>query len=316
MTVQSGSGSGTSSLGLTGSDSSTINNFLSQLQGGSSGGAGKVYMGMTPAKKGKAPKSAPIGGWIQGPPPPAAPGEGGWIQGPGPQAVGGSPAKPRWLSEDDADAEYFTWSQKQRDDFRAKGLLSGMLTQGAGDLEAYSLWQQLVKQASGYGAKGRKVSPLDILSGYVKDNSKGGWVKNGDFEVNPLTGEKRYIGPKFKTTTQTAADLTDPATARAIATSVFQDLLGRDPGQGEIAGYAQALAASEQENPSTTTTTTQYDETTGEAMGSSSVTTGGVTDQGRQLLAEDKIKQGKEYGAVQAATTYENALQAAVNGGG
>lgn len=219
-----------------------------------------------------------------------------------------------WVSATDAANQYFNWTQKQRDDFRAKGLLSGMLTQGAGDLEAYSLWENLVKQSALYGAQGKEVGPLDILTGYVKGNSKGGWVKSGDFEINPATGEKRYVGPKFKTTTQTSTDLTDPATARAIATAVFQDLLGRDPGQGEISAYASALAASERANPSTMTTTTQYDETTGDAVGSSSTTSGGMTAQGRQQLAADAIKQNPEYGAVQAATTYMDALLGAVGG--
>jgi hypothetical protein len=40
-----------------------------------------------------------------------------------------------------------------------------------------------------------------------------------------------------------------------------------------------------------------------------------MTDQGRQLLAEDKIKQDPEYGAVQAATTYMDALESAVGSG-
>lgn len=221
-----------------------------------------------------------------------------------------------WFSLDDATNQYFNWTQKQRDDFRAKGLLSGLLQQGAGDVEAYSLWQKLAQQASLYGAQGKEVGPMDILAGYLKANSNGGqWVKQGDFEINPITGEKRYIGPQFKTTTQTNANLTDPATARAVATQVFQQLLGRDPNPGEIGAYAQALSTSEEQNPSTTTTTTQYDMTTGDAVGSSSVSTGGVTDQGRALLASDAIKKGKEYGATQAVTTYLNALESAVGGG-
>lgn len=223
-----------------------------------------------------------------------------------------------WFSSDDATNAYFNWTQKQRDDFRAKGLLSGLLTQGAGDLEAFNLWQNLVKQSSLYGAQGQEVGPMDILAGYVKGNSSGGWIKDssGQFETNPVTGERRYIGPQFKTTTQVAANLIDPATARAIATQVFQQLLGRDPNPGEISAYAQALSDSEAQNPSTTTTTTQYDTTTGEAIGSSSVNTGGMTDQGRALLASDAIKKGKEYGATQAATTYMNALESAVGGRG
>jgi len=221
---------------------------------------------------------------------------------------------PRWMSTVDAENNYFTWNAKQRQDFIAKGLLSGLLTSGAGDLEGAQLWKNLVDQAANYGAQGQRISPMDILSGYVKGNSSGGWIKDstGQFETNPATGERRYVGPKFKTTTQTNADLTDPATARAIATSVFQSLLGRDPGQGEIGSYAAALAQSEQENPSTTTTTTQYDPTTGEATNSSSVTAGGITDQGRQQLAADEIKKKAEYGATQASTTYLNALESAV----
>jgi len=291
VTIKSGSPTPTTTTtaipGLTGDESSTVQNFLAAAQA-AQGGTGRVWMPVLTS--GAPPASAP----------PSAQ-----------QFRGGS-----WSSEDQADGLYFSWNQKQRDDFRAKGLLSGLLTTGAGDLEAYSLWQSLVKQSSLYGAQGQPVSPLDILSGYVKANSKGGWIKSSDgqWETNPVTGERRYIGPKFKTTTQQSVNLTDPATARAIATKVFQDLLGRDPGQGEIAAYASALSQSEASNPSATTTTTEYDPTTGEPVGSSSVTAGGVTADGQQLLAEDQIKKGKEYGAVQAATTYMNALQNAVGG--
>jgi len=157
------------------------------------------------------------------------------------------------------------------------------------------------------------MSPMDLLAGYVKANSNGGnWVKQGDFEVNPLTGERRYVGPQFKTTTATNTNLTDPATARAIATQLFQQLLGRDPGKGDISSFASALAQSEIQNPSQTTTTTQYDKTTGDATNTSSVNVGGMTDQGRAQLAQDQIKKKPEYANVQAATTYMNALQQAV----
>jgi hypothetical protein len=229
--------------------------------------------------------------------------------------LGNREAEPDWMSPDDAAGIYFTWSQKQRDDFRAKGLLSGLLTQGAGDLEAYSLWQSLVKQSALYGAQDQQVGPLDILSGYVKGNSNGGWIKQGNFEVNPLTGEKRYIGPQFKTTSQQQVDLTDPATARAVATKIFQDLLGRDPNSGEISAYANALSQSEASNPSTAVTTTQYDMATGEATNTNTVTSGGLSADAQAQIAQDQIRGKKEYGATQAATTYMNALTGAVGGG-
>lgn len=225
---------------------------------------------------------------------------------------GASSAK--WLTTDDATNEYFNWTQKKRDDFRAKGLLSGQLTQGAGDLEAFQLWSGLVKQAALYGAQDQQVGPMDILTGYVKSNSSAGWIKSGDFETNPLTGEKRYIGPASKTTTQTQVDLTDPATARAIAVKQFQDLMGRDPGQGEIEAYANALSQSEIQNPGMATTTTQYD-SQGNAADSSTVTSGGMTADAQAQLAADQVKSKKEYGATQAATTYMNALTSAVGNG-
>jgi hypothetical protein len=287
MTIKSGASSPTPTTSANGSaQSSTLQDFKASLAAGQGGSdAGRVWTpGPAPeALRAKAPQT--------------------------PQQFGGT-----WSTIDEATNQYFNWTQKQRDDFRAKGLLSGLLTQGAGDMETYSLWSTLVKQSALYGAQDKPVTPLDILSGYVKNNSNGGWVKQGDFEVNPATGERRYIGPKFKTTTQTQTNLTDPATARAIATKVFQDLLGRDPGQGEIAAYANALSQSEQQNPSTTTTTTQYDPTTGEATDSSSISEGGVTADGQALLASDAIKKKKEYGATQAATTYQNALEQAVYG--
>jgi hypothetical protein len=301
--------SGTS--GLSAEDMQALKQFSQQFQAsGGASGTGRVFMGMNSLKKPKAGQMAPLGGWIQGPPPPMPGAQPDWE--PGPRSA----PTPKWMTTDQATNQYFNWTQKQRDDFRAKGLLSGLLTQGAGDMEAYGLWSSLVKQSALYGAQGKQVSPMDILSGYVKANSSGGWIKDGDFEVNPVTGERRYVGPRFKTTTQTNTNFTDPATARAIATTMFQQLLGRDPGKGEIGQYASALAASERDNPSTTTTTTEYDPTTGEPIGSNSTTTGGLTDEGRSLLASDEIKDKAEYGATQAATTYMQALQQAVGSGG
>lgn len=220
-----------------------------------------------------------------------------------------------WWSVTDAEAAYYNWTDKQRADFRAKALVAGLLKTGDGDIEAGGLWKNLVDQAANYGSQGKAVSPTDLLAGYVKANSGGTpWVKQGNFEINSITGEKRYIGPQFRTTTATNINLTDPATARAVATSMFQQLLGRDPGQNEIQAYASALAQSEIQDPSKSTTTTQYDMTTGDPTNTSSVSTGGMTDAGRQQLAMDEIKKKPEYATTQAATTYANALEAAVKG--
>lgn len=221
----------------------------------------------------------------------------------------------QWMSVDDATNAYYSWTQKQRDDFRAKALVGGLLKFGDGDVEASTLWGKLVVQSGNYGAQNIPMSPMDLLAGYVKQNSSGGqWIKQGNFEVNALTGEKRYIGPQFKTTTASNINLTDPATAKALATQVFQQLLGRDPNAGDLSAYANALNQAEVQNPAQQTTTTQYDMTTGDQTNTSSVTTGGLTDQGRQQLAEDEIKKKPEYATNQAATTYMNAFEQAVYG--
>jgi len=280
------------SLGLTPEQMKALQGIIGS-SGSTSGGTGQVFMGLFNGLKGKDTRNL------------SERAQANLL------ARGGTP---NWMSEQDAENTYFNWTQKQRDDFRAKGLLSGLLTQGAGDLEAFNLWQNLVKQASLYGAQNQRVGPLDILSGYVKSNSNGGWIKQGNFEVNPATGERRYIGPKFTTATQSQVDMTDPATAKAVAVQAFQSLLGRDPGQGEIAAYAAALSQSEAQNPSQATVVSEHDPVTGDVVGTSSVSTGGMTDQGRLQLAEDEIKGKKEYGATQAATTYMGALMNAVKG--
>jgi hypothetical protein len=223
---------------------------------------------------------------------------------------------PTWVTSDEADAAYFNWTDKQRADFKAKAMVGGLLKFGDGEIEASKLWHNLVLQSAAYGTQDKAVTPMDILSGYVKandPNSPGAWVTQGNFQVNQVTGERRYIGPQFRTTTDQRIDLTDPATARAIAVKLFQDLMGRDPGRGEVGTFANALAQAEEQNPTQQSTTTQFD-SNGEAVNTQTFSQGGMTAEGRAQIASDQIKGKKEYGAVQAATTYSNALENAVYG--
>lgn len=230
---------------------------------------------------------------------------------------------PQFVSQKQAEEAFNNWDQKAREDFIAKGLIAGKLKFGDGAMEARDLWKTLVKESANYGSSGIPVSPYEILGSYVsaagggKSSTGGkgdGWTRQGDFEVNLMTGEKRYTGPQFETTTQSRIDLTDPATARAIATKIYQDLMGRNPGKGEIATFANALSQSEQSNPTQETTTTQYDMATGKPTSSNTVSRGGMSSDAKAMLAQDQVKGTKEYGAVQAATTYANALENAVYG--
>lgn len=230
--------------------------------------------------------------------------------------TGGGRLSDRWMSKEQALGEFFQWSDKKQNDFIAQGVVGGQLQLGSGPLEGVKLWAQLVDMAELYGKVGKKVSPLDLLRRYVKaaGGAGGTWVKQGDFQVNTVTGERRYVGPRFKTTTNTQVDLTDPDTARAIATSLFQDMVGRDPRAGELKGFASALHAAEEASPVVQTTTTEFDTVTGEPVGADTVSEGGLTAEGRALIGQNRIKKDPEYGAYQAATTYQGALEQLVYG--
>jgi hypothetical protein len=225
---------------------------------------------------------------------------------------------PIWVTKQEAVEDFNKWTDKQRRDFLSMGVVGGLLKLGDGVMEARKLWGNLVDEAATDGKAGRKTMPWDVLASYVREagGTGGRWVKQGDFEVNTVTGERRYIGPRFKTQADTRTDLTDPDTARAIATKLFQDMMGRDPGRGELGAFATALHQAEESNPVTQVTTTEYNMKTGEAIGSKTNSSGGMTAEGRGLIGESQIKRDPEYGAFQAATTYQNVLENLVNGAG
>ncbi|TXS35064.1 hypothetical protein [Streptomyces sp. t39] len=228
------------------------------------------------------------------------------------------PKRSVWLTEDEAISRFFGWRQKDQQDFLAKGIVSGLLKLGDGPMEASKLWTKLVKEAASYGKAGKKVHPFDILASYV--SAAGGtresqWQSMGAFEVNVATGEKRYVGPGTylgdgkAQQIDTRTDLTDPDTARAIATKLFQDLMGRDPGAGELGAFASALHTAESSAPVVNTTTTTYNMETGQPVSQDTQSSGGMTAEGRALIGENQIKKSKEYGVTQAATTYQNAFE-------
>jgi hypothetical protein len=226
-----------------------------------------------------------------------------------------------WLSPEEATQDYYTWSSKQQKDFVSQGILTGLLKLGDGPMEGAGLWKKLVKEAANYGASGKKVKPFDLMASYVQaSGGANAWTSAGVWQINTQTGERKYVGPGTyvgdgrASQTDTRVDLTDPDTARATATSLFQNLMGRDPGQGELAAFASALHSAEQSRPVVSTTTTQYDMETGQPIGSDTTQSGGMTADGKAYIGEQQVKKSKEYGAFQAATTFQNALENLVFG--
>ncbi|MFF3363591.1 hypothetical protein [Streptomyces misionensis] len=228
-----------------------------------------------------------------------------------------------WLSKGDAEQAFYTWDAKKQSDFLSQAIVGGLLKLGDGPLEAGKLWKKLVDEAALYGAANKKVSPMDLMSSYVKAAGGGNaWTSAGVWQINTVTGERKYAGPGTylgsgkAQQVDTRVDLTDPDTAKAVATKLFQDLMGRDPGAGELTTFATALHSAEQANPVVQTTTTQYDMDTGQPVSSSTSSSGGVDASGQQYIGEQQVKGKKEYGAYQAATTYQNALDSLVFGSG
>jgi hypothetical protein len=289
MTVQAGNGSG-------GGDYQALQQLLA-AGGGLGAGTGKVYMGKTYAGSGGSPHG-------------------------GSGSVAPDRGTDLWTSTQEAEQDYYTWNQKKQNDFISAGILSGLLKLGDGPMEGGSLWKKLVDEAAKYGAAGQKVTPFDIMASYVKaSGGANAWKSAGVWQINTVTGERKYVGPGTylgggkAQQVDTRVDLTDPDTAKAVATKLFQDMMGRDPGAGELAGFANALHSAEENNPVVQTTTTQYDMDTGQPVSSSTQSSGGVSAEGQQYIGEQQIKSKKEYGAFQAATTYQNAFDALVFGG-
>ena len=228
-----------------------------------------------------------------------------------------------WLSEQEAMNDFYGWSTKKRSDFLAQLVVAGLVPAGSGALEAEDSWQKLVKASARYGATGKQVSPYDLLSGYVKaagGTGKDAWRQVGAFEVNTATGERRYAGPGVylgngrAVQRDTRTDLTDPDTAKSIATKLFQDLMGRDPQAGELSAFASALNAAEASSPITQSTTTTYDMSTGQALTQDTTSTGGLDAAGKAYVGEQQIKKKKEYGVNQAVTTYQGAFENLIYG--
>lgn len=239
------------------------------------------------------------------------------------------PIPPDYTSKRDAYDFINNLSGKQLADMQAKMIFGGLISENDGFIEMQARWKKLVDASMGLTRAGQKISPMDILDSYLGKGPLGGKGGLGSltsgasvwqtqyrggrkFLVNSQTGEVKYEGPRFETQYNKSIDLTDPTTAKAIATSVFQQLMHRDPGKGELAGYGDALRTAEQQSPQVTQTTIEYDMNTGEPIGQSSKTTGGFGSEAKGYLAEQRVKKTKEYASVQAATTYANAIEAAI----
>lgn len=274
-------------------------------QGGGLGGA-QVYMGMAPMPAPGVNRDSVLTGSY---------------------GVNQMPKQAVMASRSDAYQFINTLSGKGLADLQAKMQIAGLIQDNDGFLEMQAKWKRLVDASLGLTKAGRKVSPMDILDSYLGKGPLGGKGGMGSLQANPWqvqyrggrkflvnaqTGEVKYEGPRFQTTYDKTIDLTDPVTAKAIATSVFQQMMHRDPGNGELGSWGDALRTAEQNSPVVTQQTTEYDMNTGEPLGTTENRSGGLSADAKTYMAQQRVKKTKEYASTQAATTYMGALEDAI----
>jgi hypothetical protein len=211
-----------------------------------------------------------------------------------------------------------TWDAKELKSFINKGIvykIPGFSTD-MGMPEAVDAWQKLMMSAQQFSQSGTDWSPYDVMESYNKAPGAFGTIKSpdGDWLLDARTGDRiKYIGPRSKTTTEKRIDLSSAEDVRALTTQMLTELLGRAPSPEEMSKYRTAMGSFEQAHPSVATTTTTINEK-GEAVGSNTTTSGGVTQEGRAQLISEQAKQGPEYGKFQGATTYFNAMMQMLGG--
>lgn len=181
--------------------------------------------------------------------------------------------------------------------------------------EVGKVWDDLLQTAIGLSkATGRQWSPWDVLESYNRKPGSLGTSRQGDWLIDNATGERvKYVGPKTKTTTGRAVDLSSPEEVQALAQQALTQMIGRAPTDKELAQFKASLNAFERENPEITTTTETYNDM-GEVVATDVQRSGGASEAALSGLIQEDVKDTKEYGKYQGGTTFFNALLQMVGG--
>lgn len=179
---------------------------------------------------------------------------------------------------------------------------AGVLEEDYTRLDLEKAWENLVGLASDwYLANPDSIlTPEDMIDLYGGPNGRG------------LAGGAKSK-PSVRTVVDKQVDLSSADDARAMLERMLYEHLGRRPTGREADDFQAALNEAQRKNPATVTTTTNYD-AEGYKTGSSATRSGGF-DAG--AFAESYAREGdneKEYAQYQAATTYFDALMAAIKG--
>lgn len=199
----------------------------------------------------------------------------------------------------DVQGEFYRWTDAQRNEWADYLTKLGLLEPGERDWSTLrDLWNDVASETARFTAAGKKLTPWQVAALVAGGDNPGG----AGGAAKGYTGVKRQV--------QKNVDLTDPATAKAMVTSVLERTLGRAPTPEELDSFRSVLNAAERANPSVTTTDVTYED--GDAVSSSSQTSGGLGAAGAQQVLMDEAMAKPEWGAYQAATTLYNAFLSSI----
>lgn len=153
------------------------------------------------------------------------------------------------------------------------------------------LWQKAVEEAAAFQAKGKRLSPMQVLEYGATGNSKA-------------RAERAFAGGVQTQKTRTI-DITDSTSAKAMIRQAFQTSFGRDPTDAEIRTLAGSLTAAEKANPKVSVSSANFD-ANGVQKGATTTTSSGGIDPGAFL--QQQVEDDPEAREFQAAGTYFPAL--------
>jgi hypothetical protein len=215
----------------------------------------------------------------------------------------------RYVSLDDAKAEWYHMSDADRDNWRRYALSLGIISKDdANDFtKLYGVWQDAVTESARWAAAGKKVDPWRAAK--LLATPVGSGIGNMA-RIGGGAGGTAGTQPSTTTSKNVVVNLTDPQTARAIVASAMQQYLGQDPTDEQVSSFTGTLNNYERNHPTVTTTTNHVD-TEGNTT-STTTQKGGASADAENELLKNQVMSLPGFGAYQASTTMMNWLEAAL----
>lgn len=171
------------------------------------------------------------------------------------------------------------------------------VTAGFWDDTTVSAYKKLLGFANRHGFE----SEVEALEAYAAGR-EAGLDLDGD-GVADDAADAPFSGKK--TRTDRSVNLSDPASARQLLRKTLSDKLGRSPRRDEFDQFVGALRSFERANPSVSTTTQEYADD--ELVGTSTTSSGGLSEGAYTGFAEEYAQAGKlgeEANTFRVATDY------------